>query len=166
MKYLIVGYGSLMSHNSLKETLRDKHFRLVIVRDFKRVFNLLIDSGKDVLNLVKDSGCKFNGVLFEVDEPELKKLKKREEEYNLEEVNVYDFKSKKKIGKGLICIDYFIGVDKMNKLPDKRYFILCREAAYHISKEFGVFWDKTTYTSNNEQISKWIKKHKEYDSIR
>ncbi len=165
MKYLIVGYGSLISHNSLKETLRDKRFKLVIVKGFKRVFNLLINNGKDVLNLVKDSGSKFNGVLFEVDEDELKKLKKREEEYNLEEVNVYDFESKKTIGRALICVDYFIDVDKKNGLPDKRYFILCREAAYHISKKFGVFWDKSTYTSGNEQIFNWIKKHKEYDTI-
>jgi len=165
MKYFIVGYGSLISHNSLKETINDKKYELVIVRGYKRIFNIFNGWRKDILNLKKSSNSKFNGVIFEVDDEELRKIKKREDIYKFEEVEVYGFKSRKKIRKAFIVIDYFIDIDKEKKLPSKNYFVLCREAAYHISRKFGNYWDKTTYISDNERISEWIKKHREYDTI-
>ncbi len=154
-----VGYGSLINHQSLKETISDKKFIPIIVKGYKRIFDLEIrKNGKtDVLNLVKNKNKFFNGVLFKVNEKELKKLKKRESEYNIEEVNIYDFKTKKKCGKALIAIDYFIGIDYNHKKPNEHYFNLCRTGAYNLSKEFGKIWDETTYTSDNIKISDWIK---------
>ena len=51
-----IGYGSLLSHPSLKETIKDKRFMPIIIKGFKRVFNLDIrKNGKsDVLNIIKD----------------------------------------------------------------------------------------------------------------
>ncbi|MBU0907882.1 MAG: gamma-glutamylcyclotransferase [Nanoarchaeota archaeon] len=168
MKYQIVGYGSLLSHKSLQETLQNKHFHPVIVKGYKRIFNVMDCSSKnpDVLNLKKSKNHFFNGVLFEVNDKELAELKKREDCYNLEETKCYDFKTKKPLGKCLLCIDHHLAIDHHHKNPNKGYFILCREAAYHISKKFGLLWDKTTFTSKNEKISDWIKEHKEYNTLR
>ena len=163
--YHFVGYGSLISHDSLKDTIKDKKFTPVIVKGYKRIFNLSIN-GKDILNLKKSPKSKFNGIIFSVNEKEFKKIKLREEEYNLEETEVYDFKTNKKIGKAFICIDYFLEIDHRKRLPNKSYFILCREAAYHLSKDFGKFWDNTTLISDNEKVSNWIKKHKEYNILK
>ena len=168
MKFSIVGYGSLLSHESLRETLSNKHFHPVIVRGYKRVFNVKDYQLKnpDVLNLKKSRNSFFNGVLFHINKKELESLKKREDPYNLEETECFDFKTKKSLGNCLICIDHHKATDHHHQNPNKSYFILCREAAYQISEEFGKTWDETTFTSSNEKISKWIKKHQEYNTIK
>lgn len=165
MIYSMVGYGSLMSHDSLKETIKDKHFLPVIVNGYKRIFNLSMGNGRDVLNLEKSAKSKFNGVLFKVNERDLREIKIREDEYNLEKTQVYDFRTGKPLGESLVVIDYLIDIDLKKHLPDKSYFILCRESAYHISKDFGEMWDETTFTSTGEKVSSWIKKNKAYDSF-
>jgi hypothetical protein len=122
--------------------------------------------GKDhsnLLNIKKNKNSNINGVLFQVNETELVKLKEREIEYDLEEVWTYDFKTGKKLIKCLIFIDHFIALDKHNKKPKKPYFILCREAAYSVSKEFGEYWDNTTYNSNGKKIKNWLKENKEFE---
>jgi len=167
MKYNFVGYGSLLSHNSLSKTIKDKKFIPVVVKGYKRIFDLIEDNKKqDCLNVIKSKKDFFNAIMFSINEKELTKIKEREDVYNLEDVEVYDFKSRIKLGKALISSDSIVGIDHKGLLPDRRYFILCREAAYHISKEFGKMWDKTTFTSKGIKISKWIKKHKGYDTIK
>lgn len=165
--YKIAGYGSLLSHKSLQETFSNKKFKKVIIKGFKRVFNLIDSKGRnpDVLNIEKSKNNFLNGVLFSVNSKELKKLKEREDDYNLEEVEYYDFKTGKLLGNCLISIDYLVAIDHRHKNPKKKYFILCREAAYHLSKEFGKMWDETTFTSSGEKIADWIKTHKEYNSL-
>ena len=166
MKYNFVAYGSLMSHQSLRQSIPDKHFSPVIVKNYKRIFNLATEKSKypDVLNIVKSKDSKFNGVLFQLNKKELKKVKEREPEYNLEETYAYDFLTGKRLCKCLVVIDRYIAIDKKHK-PNKKYFTLCREAAYHISREFGEFWDNTTYTSTGKKISEWVKYNKDYDTI-
>lgn len=168
MEYNLVGYGSLISHNSLRETINNKHFKPVFIKGYKRIFDITAEKGKnsDVLNLEKSKNSALNAVLFKVNEKELEKIKKRENWYNLETTKAYDFNSKKALGNCFIVIDYSIRIDKKNKLPSKKYFILCREAAYHISKSFGQLWDKTTFIADNERVSNWIKTHKDYDTIK
>ena len=164
MEYHLIGYGSLMSHQSLRETIPDKHFTPVIVKGYKRIFNLAEKNG-DVLNLIKSRKSFFNGVLFKVNEKELIKIKKREDEYNLEETSAYDFLTKKKLCKCLIVTDNIISIDRKKRKPDKSYFTLCRESAYHISKEFGRYWDNTSFISNGQKVSNWIKNHPEYQTL-
>lgn len=165
--YNIVGYGSLMSHKLLKETCKDKRFQPVIVKGYKRVFNIAEYKSKDpdVLNLEKSKESSFNGVVFKINEEELLKMKKREDWYNLEESDYYAFDTNNKIGKCYLFIDHLILIDKHHKNPNKKYFILCREAAYHLSKKFGEFWDNTTFVSSGEKISEWIRKNPEYNTI-
>jgi len=167
-KHKLIGYGSLISHKSFHPSSKhSKTITPVIIKGYKRIFNISEKKGKsaDILNLVKSKNSKFNGVLFEIDDFELEKLRKREDWYNLEKIDYYDFETKKKLGKAIACIDYFLFIDKKKKLPEKNYFILCREAAYNLSEEFGRMWDETTFTSGNKKISVWIKKHKGYDTL-
>ncbi|GEM_PF-1882057 len=163
-KYPIVGYGSLLSHSSLKKTIRDKKFQKIIIKGYKRIFNL-IDGKKDILNLEKSKKNYFNAILFYANKKELKKIKLREDEYNLEKVDVFDFITKEKICQAYISIDYIVDIDNKKKNPDKKYFILCRSAAYSLGNDFGKFWDKTTYTSQNKKITEWIKKNKKYNKL-
>jgi len=162
MKYDFIAYGSLISHNSLSKTIKDRKFIPVVVKGFRRIFNLSLreKGGRDVLNIARDKNSFFNGVMFEINEEELTKLKEREDDYNLEEADFYDFETGKKLGKGLISVDHIVNIDKSHELPDKPYFELCREAAYHLSEKFGKVWDDTTYTSAGEKVSRWIKHQK------
>ena len=162
VKYPIVGYGSLLSHDSLKETIKDKKFRKILVKGYKRIFNL-VDGRGDVLNLEKCKGCEFNAVLFYVDDEELRMLKLREDEYNLESVDVFDFGTRKKICAAYTSIDHIVDIDSGKMLPQKGYFVLCRKAACDLGEDFGKVWDETTYLSSGERVCDWVKKHKEYD---
>src|SRR3989344_5552346 len=165
MEYNLVGYGSLISHNSLKESCKDKEFIQVTIKGYKRVFNITENNHSDILNIKESKKDKLNAVLFKVNEKELKKLKEREDWYNFEETTAYDFKTNKLLTKALISIDHIICIDKSNHPPNKSYFMLCREAAYHISKEFGKVWDETTFNSSGKKVSDWIKQHPKYNTI-
>ena len=46
MRFNIVGYESLISHESLRETVSDRKFRPVLVRGYKRIFKEEISNGK------------------------------------------------------------------------------------------------------------------------
>ena len=83
MEYNIVGYGSLISHNSLKESCKDKEFIPVTIKGYKRIFNITENNHSDILNIKESKKDKLNAVLFKVNEKELKKLKEREDWYNL-----------------------------------------------------------------------------------
>lgn len=163
----MIGYGSLLSHQSLSRTIPDKPFTPILVRGYKRLFNLAVSKGRnpDVLNVQKARGKTFNGVLFHVDEQELRRIMEREEDYNLEETHAYDFRTKRMVGKGFVCADYVVGIDRLKRLPEKKYFILCREAAYHISLPFGEYWDQTTYLADGNTVTQWIGTHPAYDTI-
>lgn len=166
-----IGYGSLMSHKSLQEDLNNKKFKKVIVKGYKRIFDINLTSAlkskktTDILNVEEEKGFQFNGVMFKIDDKEIKNLKKREEGYKFKEVECFDFKTKKRIGKAFLSIDSHYMIDKYHKKPNRKYLILCREAAYHINKKFGQFWDETTFTSTGKKIKDWIKKNQEYETI-
>jgi len=158
----IVGYGSLLSHASLKKTIPDRPVQPVIVRGYKRIFNVLANNHTDVLNIVKKSGGYFNGVLFTVNVEELKQIKQREQpQYQFRRSWAYDFDTGRKISLALLAIDLRHSLDHQNHEPNLLYLKSCREAAYAISKKFGQMWDDTTYTADSEKISRWIKKNKD-----
>ncbi len=149
-----IGYGSLMSHASLKKTIKDKDFIPIIVKGYKRIFNVELTTGgkTNALNVIKNRKSEFNGVMFSINNEELKKIKKRENGYNFEIVKIYDFKTGKNIGKAMVSTIDLKDCDKKNQKPNKKYFKLCRSAAYEISKEFGKTWDETTYTSEGKKV--------------
>lgn len=157
--YKIIGYGSLVSHKSLKEDCKDKKFIPVIIKGYTRIFDIKDKKG-DVLNIKKDKNGHFNGVLFEVDKEELKKLKKRENGYKTRKIDFIQFNNRKIKGSALTFIDLHFLIDHKKNLPDKKYLLMCREAAYHISKKFGLMWDNTTFTSDGKKVKEYIKNQK------
>lgn len=177
-RFKVIAYGSLEDHKSLMEDLPDKKFKKVIVKGYKRVFNLvdvsgfsslikpifkflrlnLKNNGDKVLNLVKDDNYYFNGVMFSVNENEMIRLKKRELEYNIEEVDVYDFITRKKIGRAFIFIDVYLRISKFRGKPDQKYLELCRNAAYKLGNDFGKVWDKTTFLLSGENVSDYFRR--------
>jgi cation transport regulator ChaC len=166
-EYAIVAYGSLMSHQSIRETIPDRHFTPVIVKGYQRIFDLAVERGKcpDVLNVVKASGHSFNGLLFKVTNTELRKIKEREDDYNLVYTWAYEFLTGQRLCRCLVSTDVIVALDQRSRKPNKSYFIMCREAAYHVSPEFGVYWDMTTYTVRGQTITDWIKKNKTYNTL-
>lgn len=167
-KYLVVGYGSLMSHKSLRETIPNRRFTPVLIKGYQRIFNVMAKTGSnpDTVNLRKKKGAVCNGVLFTVNKEDLAKIREREApEYKLQKTIVFDFKKGNKLGSAFMAVDHAFHLDHFHQKPNKSYFILCREAAYHISEAFGCYWDETTYTSNGQKIGLWLKNNKSYDTV-
>lgn len=173
MKILLVGYGSLLNLSSLRDTLNISSFTPVIIKGYKRIFNVKLSSSKtsDVLNIVKSKRHYFNGLMFQVDYRQLKMLIKREEpEYHLHPVEAIPFtafknSSRSPLINSFVFVDEYIHLDKKKRLPNKDYFIFCRQSAYSVGKEFGKSWDNTTYLASGEKISSWLKRSKEYDHV-
>ena len=160
-----IGYGSLLSHAWIRETLSDRTFYPVIVEGFKRIFNVddveersRAKKYADILNIIESPGIFFNGVLFKIDEVELIELKSREDVYVFERVATKDYYTGTIIEPCFVSIDYNIDIDIGKKYPDKNYLHLCREAAYAISDDFGTLWDQTTYLSSGMPVSEYLAK--------
>jgi len=163
--YTVFGYGSLICPESLEQTIPKRKSIPAIIKGYRRVFNRAGKEGSDpnVLNIEK-SKEDINCVIFKVNDEELVHLKRREFSYNMEETEAYDLEGKR-LGRCFIFIDYHVGLDRQDRKPNKRYFIMCRKACYNISEEFGRMFDKTSYTSGGERISEWLKKNRDYDAL-
>lgn len=162
--YAVIGYGSLLSHRSLAKTIPDRSFQPVIVKGYKRIFNVLAKNHTDLLNIERKPGHYFNGVLFTVTSDELKKIKLRERpEYSLFKSWAYDFSTNKKISWSSLAVDLHHSLDHFRHQPNRLYFKSCREAAYAISNKFGRTWDETTYLANGEQVNSWVKRNRSYN---
>ncbi|MCF7835444.1 gamma-glutamylcyclotransferase [Candidatus Gracilibacteria bacterium] len=166
MTNYFIGYGSLLSHNSLKKTIKDRDFIPVIVKGFKRIFNVDLDPNSnkdlDVLNIVKDKNSFFNGILIKITDEELLKLKEREKHYVFEKVEAKDINSNKIYKNCILSIDHNLDIDLGFKKPDQSYFDLCREAAYHINENFGNMFDETTFTSDGTRVKEFLLKNPDY----
>lgn len=166
MKIRFIGYGSLLSHESMSSTISDRKITLVIVKGFKRIFDVDLDPSSskdlDVLNVEKSPNDFFNAVMIEINEEELAELKKREKHYVFEKVTAKDFITGEIYKDCFLSIDYDNDVDSGIKKPDKEYFKLCREAAYNISDEFGELFDTTTYTSDGTSVKDFLELNPNY----
>ncbi|HLC51687.1 MAG TPA: hypothetical protein VJI98_00405 [Candidatus Nanoarchaeia archaeon] len=165
MKISLVGYGSLLNLSSLTDTIKVSSFVPVIVKGYKRIFNVQL-SKTDVLNLVKSSKHYFNGLMFKINHEQLKKLIKREKpEYHLEKTIAFPLYGTKKSLPCFIFIDEYLHLDKKKRIPNQDYFLLCREGAYNVSRKFGKQWDETTYLASGKKVSDWLKFNPDYDLI-
>lgn len=161
MQFHIIGYGSLLSAESLARTISERPGMPVIVPGYRRVFNMTTKRtpGTNVLNLRRDAGSEFNAVLFEVNQNEFRELLKREFRYNVEEAEAIDFYTRKKVGSCLIFINEHIDLDDKNP-PSPAYFDLCRKAAYEIGEDFGKAWDATTFLPQGTTVEQWVSENK------
>lgn len=89
MSILIFAYGSLINPQSRKKTLQNSKLIAddIILNGYSRKMNAPYrDEGYLYLNIVPKDNSKVEGVVIEVDDSEIEKLKKREEGYNLIEI--------------------------------------------------------------------------------
>ena len=168
MKYYFVAYGSLMDHRALKEHIPDRHLTPVVVRGWKRIFDVrdVKSRNPDVLNVLKSRGHDFNAMLFQVSHTELRKLVAFEVEYTLARVKVREFLTGKLLCSSFMVTDRGVGIDTQGRKPNRPYFIECRRAAYRTSEEFGRYYDETTYLSDGAKVSRWLKRQPSYTTLK
>lgn len=168
---LVIGYGTLLYEESLGDTIgnltEQKKYRPVIVKGFKRLFNLLplhynpsfkfskLPIEISAANLLPHQGSYFNGLAFKVSIDELSNLDKRENNYKRTEVPIYDFSSGKRIGMGMVYLapDHHECVTKDKKyLPEWDDISYARTGAYRYGNEFGYMYDKTTFLADGKTL--------------
>jgi cation transport regulator ChaC len=156
----VVGYGSLMSKRSLRQTIRShSNYREVWIHGYRRTFDLKSpkrlyepwDKDIAVLNVETAPKCRFNAVIFEVSPAMFHKIIEREKSYYMVKVKYTDYRDRKVEGEAFLFVGLEQNIDK-NLHPRTHYFHICRKAAYDISEKFGRDWDSSTYLQNGRRV--------------
>lgn len=168
-KVVIVGFGTLLLQESLGDTLsNEKKFTPIIVKNYRRLFNLLPDHYEadnrlrsdyteiGAANIEPAEGFQFNGLSFEANASDLENLDSRERYYKRSEVPYCDFETGEDLG---ICHVYespldarWLLRDKDRLLPLWRDIVYARVGAYRISEAFGKMYDETTYLADGKTL--------------
>lgn len=180
---LVFGYGSLMNKESAARSVKYETLRSMqpaIAFGVKRLFNYrMADAShwgakfhrkeKAMLNLAQtlNIGSMANGVAFEVDAEDLKKLVAREAGYDLVPILVASWKDVLQQNKDIsIQVAYtFVAVNELRNhiaytstefYPVLGYLHAVQEAALTYGNEFANFWNETTYLANGTtKIKGW-----------
>lgn len=174
--FKLFGYGSLINKfSSAQDLTNSEHMEVVQAYGVKRVFNYDTDEvvrarpvyqdpkrGEPyfaALNAEKYDDFQANGVLIEVISDDYENFIKRERGYQLIEIDYSEFGKNEIKGKcyTLCAPDFFNGRKLVNNdlLPNVPYYLLCREGAAAISKEFLDSWLDTTYISDGRTARQW-----------
>lgn len=170
---VLVGYGTLLLQESLGDTVGQdgagtKKFRPIIIKDYRRLFNLLPDHyeadnrlfqdnrEKGAANIEPAEGFHFNGLCFDAYAKDLDDLDGRERYYKRSVVPHYDFKTGKALGE---CHVYespldarWLVHDNEKLLPLWRDIVYARVGAYRIGEDFGKMYDQTTYLADGKTL--------------
>lgn len=172
-KVVLVGFGTLLLQESLSDTVgkdgaEQKKFTPIIVKNYRRLFNLLPDhyvadnrlrsddTEIGAANIEPAEGLFFNGLSFEANANDLENLDKRERYYVRATTPYFDFETGEELG---ICHVYESPLDarwlvRNNKdlLPLWRDIVYARVGAYRISEAFGKMYDATTYLADGKTL--------------
>lgn len=168
-KAVIVGFGTLLLQESLGDTVGSKKkFRPIIVKNYRRLFNLLPDhyeadnrlrndySEIGAANIEPAEGFQFNGLSFEANVSDLENLDARERYYKRSVVPYFDFETGEDLG---MCHVYESPLDARwlvrntaKLLPLWRDIVYARVGAYRISEAFGKMYDATTYLADGKTL--------------
>ncbi|BDS12206.1 gamma-glutamylcyclotransferase family protein [Aureispira anguillae] len=168
-KVVIVGFGTLLLQESLGDTVgKQKKFTPIIVKGYRRLFNLLPDhyeadnrlrsdaSEIGAANIEPAEGIQFNGLSFEANASDLENLDQRERYYKRSVVDYFDFETGEKLGQ---CHVYespldarWLVRDNNKLLPLWRDIVYARVGAYRISEAFGKMYDATTYLADGKTL--------------
>lgn len=168
-KVVIVGFGTLLLQESLGDTVgSEKKFTPIIVKNYRRLFNLLPDHYEadnrlrsddteiGAANIEPAEGIQFNGLSFEANESDLENLDSRERYYKRSEVPYCDFETGEELG---MCHVYesplearWLVRDNDKLLPLWRDIVYARVGAYRISEAFGKMYDATTYLADGKTL--------------
>lgn len=180
MTYYIVGYGTLLYTESVGDTIgsaaRKKVYLPVIIHGFKRLFNLLPSHyrpsyrisdtpvEKAAANIVTSPHAHLNGLAFELEEAELEAMDRRERHYDRLETTIYDFFSRKPLGKAFVYAaneHKATLTDDPTFLPDWEDISWARTGAYRYGEQFGIMYDQTTFLADgktlvSQRYSDWL----------
>ncbi len=171
-KVIIAGFGTLLLQESLGDSVGQnqakKKFTPIVIKNYRRLFNLLPDHYEadnrlrqdnteiGAANIEQAEGFEFNGLCFEADAADLDSLDKRERYYVRSQVPCFDFYSGEEIG---ICQVYespldarWLRRDLKELLPLWRDIVYARVGAYRIGEDFGKMYDATTYLADGETL--------------
>lgn len=168
-KVVIVGFGTLLLQESLGDTIGgEKKFRPIIVKNYRRLFNLLPDhyeadnrlrtdnSEIGAANIEPAPGEQFNGLSFEANASDLENLDSRERYYKRSIVPYFDFETGEDLG---MCHVYESPLEARwllrntdELLPLWRDIVYARVGAYRISEAFGKMYDATTYLADGKTL--------------
>lgn len=191
-KVVMVGFGTLLLQESLGDTVgkngaNNKKFTPIIIKNYRRLFNLLPDHYEadnrlrmdnteiGAANIEPAPGLFFNGLSFEANADDLENLDKRERYYKRSTTPYFDFESGEELG---ICHVYESPLDARwllrntdQLLPLWRDIVYARVGAYRISQAFGEMYDATTYLADGKTLmidyyKKHTKKLEDLDSVR
>lgn len=182
-KVVLVGFGTLLLQESLGDTIGAdgagrKRFRPIIVKNYRRLFNLLPDhyvadnrlrtDGTEIgaANIEPAAGEQFNGLAYEVDASDLERLDQRERYYVRRPVAYFDFETGEALGQ---CFVYesepnarWIVRNVQRLLPLWRDIVYARVGAYRIGTAFGKMYDQTTYLADGKtRLVDYYKDHLE-----
>ena len=178
-KLFIIGYGTLLYRESLANTIGGsagkKEYIPVIIKGFKRIFNLLpehyspsfkiskLPVEKAAANVIPTGSGYLNGLAFEVAENELSELDRREKHYRRVECNAADFHSGVVIERAMIYSAPY-GMEWVTRdpkyLPDWEDIAFARTGAYRYGSEFGRMYDQTTFLADGTTLmAEYYKDH-------
>ena len=169
MATYLIGYGTLLNRGSLGRSIgrtsaRGKRLIAVLVRDYRRLFNLRpthyessdklsnnpIENG--AMNVEEAPGLHFNGLAIPVEPDELDSLDERERYYERRIVPMYSFETGEALGEGHVYVApvdaFWIERDVTKLMPLWRDVVWAHESAYQISERFGRDFDATTYLAD------------------
>jgi hypothetical protein len=170
-KVVLVGFGTLLLQESLKDTTQgteEVKFTPIIVKNYRRLFNLLPDHYEadnrlrsddteiGAANVEPAEGVDFNGLSFLANTSDLESLDKRERYYKRTTVSYCDFGTGEDLGE---CYVYespldarWLVRDNNKLLPLWRDIVYARVGAYRISEAFGKMYDATTYLADGKTL--------------
>jgi hypothetical protein len=172
-KVIMVGFGTLLLQESLGDTVGQegagqKKFSPIIIKDYRRLFNLLPDhyeadnrlrqDGTEIgaANIEPAPGFQFNGLSFLANASDLESLDKRERYYKRSVVPCYNFETGELIGEGHVYespLDaHWLRRSNEELLPLWRDIVYARVGAYRISEAFGKMYDETTYLADGKTL--------------
>ncbi|MEM9799780.1 MAG: gamma-glutamylcyclotransferase family protein [Planctomycetota bacterium] len=173
MSSLIVGYGTLLLSASVGTTIgssaaSEKTYRPVLVPGHRRLFNLrpthydssskLSTKGNEnaAMNVEPAAECRFNAVVFEVQDNELEALDQRERYYERVEVPLLDFSTREDLGTGYCYMSRpdaeWIERDPAKLMPLWRDVVWARTGSLRLSEAFGAEYDATTYMADGKTL--------------
>lgn len=163
----LVGYGTLLHQGSLGNTIgqdsaRSKRIVPVVVRDYRRLFNLrpthyessakLSEAGIEdaAMNVEPAPGARFNALAFSVTPDELTDLDQRERYYSRHTRPLIEFDTGAPLGEGHFYVgdEPYLERDTTKLMPLWRDIVWARDGAYRVSKKFGEMYDATTYLAD------------------